>query len=462
VADHASFVGVRIDGGLQPFQIVQQDARGVGSFRLTGRWKHPENRGTVQLRVVREDDAVVVVPWQDATRQDAATWDHTFDAVPAGGLYRIESRLLLDPNNAEWSPHGDIVHHLGVGDLWIIAGQSNAAGYGRGPVNDPPRLGVHVLRNDEVWDIATHILNETTRSTHPNLEAANPAHSPYLSFAKALNTALGYPIGLIQTALGGSPLAMWNPIENPDAVLWKNLLHCLNLAGGRAKGMVWYQGESDCGPETSKTYERRFADFIHRLRTEIKNPDLAVIVTQLNRCPSAAADAGANLGWTIVREAQRNAPKIGKCAVVPAIDLGLSDGIHTSPDGNLTLGKRSARAALEIAYNRPGQWRAPNIVSATLAGDGKAVDLTFEHVANRLLFLGPAEKDFVVEDSAGRIPVTKATVTGRTTIRLDLERPAGADTKVHGAYGTDPPADVRDAEENTPMLGFYGFPVKAG
>src|SRR6266851_3715090 len=181
-------LGVRIEAGLQPFRILQQDERGLGSLAVSGRWGHPDQQGTVQLRVVAEADGTPVCAWQPPQRQEAGEWEHTFGAVPAGGLYRLETRLVVDPSAPEWGVHGDTVHHWGVGDLWIIAGQSNAAGYGRGPVHDPPELGVHILRNDERWDIAAHPLNDPIGSTHPNREAANPGHSPYLCFARALRT----------------------------------------------------------------------------------------------------------------------------------------------------------------------------------------------------------------------------------------------------------------------------------
>ena len=148
-----SILGVRIDEGLQPYQILQQDERGRGSFTIRGRWGHPELRGTVELRVAAEADGSAVCAWQPACLQENLEWEHTFDAVPAGGLYRLESRLVVDPAAPEWGVHGDIVHHFGVGDLWIIGGQSNAAGYGRGAAYDPPELGVHLLRNDERWEI---------------------------------------------------------------------------------------------------------------------------------------------------------------------------------------------------------------------------------------------------------------------------------------------------------------------
>ncbi|MBI4552893.1 MAG: hypothetical protein HY710_11570 [Candidatus Latescibacteria bacterium] len=455
------FVGVRVDGGTAPFQVVQQDTSGMGRMAFRGRWRHAENRGAVQLRLVREADGAVVSPatnWQAAREQDGTAWAHTFDRVPAGGLYRLETRLMLDPNGAEWSPHGNTVHHLGVGDLWIIAGQSNAAGYGRGPTFDPPELGVHILKNDETWDIAAHPLNDTTRSSHPNLEQANPSHSPYLRFAKDLHAALGYPIALVQTALGGSPLSAWNPEENPDAPLYKNLMHCVTLAGGRVRGMVWYQGESDCGPQLAPTYEHRFEQFIRRLRRDLDAPTLPVIVAQLNRY-TGQQDLDGERGWSIIREAQRRAVALGHVAVVPTLDLPISDLIHTSSDGNLLLGLRKARAALAVAYGRPVDWQAPEVTTGQLMDGGNAIELSFTGVSNRLAFLGPGEKDFVVEDAAGFVPIKAASCPGRDRVRLELAHPAVRPVSVHGAFGAFPPATLRDAETNEPMLGFYGLEV---
>jgi hypothetical protein len=450
--------GVRIDTGIQPFQIVQQDAQAKGWVTASGRWGPPEQEGTVQLRVVAEADGTTVCAWQPAGRQTTGEWELTFPAVPAGGLYRLESRLVVDPNAPEWGLHGDTVHHFGVGDLWIIAGQSNAAGYGRGPVHDPPEPGLHILRNDERWDLAAHPLNDTTGSTHPNLEAANPGHSAYLCFARELRGALGYPIGLIQTALGGSALAAWNPVEDGDAPLYRNLMHCVKLAGGRVRGMVWYQGESDCSPAAASTYERRFADFIARLRADLGAPRLPVLIAQLNRY-TAPLGPDDHRAWSVVREAQRQALGLGHTAVIPTLDLPLSDAIHTSSDGNMTLGRRKARAALALVYGRGGDPRAPEIVSAVLSPGRDALDLLFAHVPHRLAFLGPGEHDFVVEDREGSVPIRTATTPGRDRVRLELERAAVGEIRVHGGYGANPPCHLRDGEENTPVLAFYDLPA---
>src|SRR4029079_19393184 len=125
--------------------------------------------------------------------------------------------------------------------------------------------------------------------------------------------------------------------ENADAPLYDNLIHCVRLAGGRVRGVVWYQGESDCSPSAAPPYERRFAEFIARLRADLQSPRLPVIVAQLNRY-TAPLGPDDHRAWSIVREAQRQPIRLGSAAVIPTLDLPLSDAIHTSSDGNMNLG----------------------------------------------------------------------------------------------------------------------------
>lgn len=457
--EHEVFTGVRVDDGPLPFRILQQDGAGGARLSVAGRWGHDgRDAATVEVRIVGEQDQSSVVPWQRARMEADAQWELTFDAVPAGGLYRIETRLVLEGAPPEWGLRGDIIHHVGVGDLWLIAGQSNAAGYGRGPVFDPPEMGVHILKNDETWDVAAHPLNDPTGSTHPNREIANPGHSPYLAFARALRRALGYPIGLIQTALGNSPLSQWNPAENPDAPLYRNLLHCVRLAGGRVRGVLWYQGESDTNPGLAESYERRFADFVGRLRADLQSPDLPIIVAQINRYTGRQSDEE-HRGWSIVREAQRRARKLGRVAVVPTLDLPLSDDCHTSPQGNLLLGERKAAAALNVVYGRGSAPQFPDISRATRGIDGRTVELHFSDVPSRLQFIAPGKHDFVVEDERGPAAIREARCVAPDRVLLKLERAVSERALVHGGYGANPPANLRDAEQNTPVLGFYGQPM---
>ncbi len=139
-------IGAVIDSGLVDWQIVQQNEHGYGTIALRGRWFGDAmlpGTGAVQVRVLLEATGAPlsrVLDWAPVKTTDDGAWEARLD-VPTGGLYRIETRYVPPGMPApEWSPRGDVRHFVGVGDLWIIAGQSNSAGYGRGPIEDPPTL----------------------------------------------------------------------------------------------------------------------------------------------------------------------------------------------------------------------------------------------------------------------------------------------------------------------------------
>ncbi len=298
--------------GTLDWQIVQQNERGFGTIMLGGRW-FPD---AIAARDRRRTGAHCGQETTGAPVSRALDWASSILAMMERGQQHCMCRpeafteskhamFRLDIPAPEWAPRGDVRHFIGVGDLWIIAGQSNSAGYGRGPIDDPPTLGVHLLRNSEQWALAAHPLNESTDTRHTaNREAGNPGHAPYLQFGRTLQHALGYPIGLIQTALGGSPLTAWNPTEPDPAPLFDNMLHCANLAGGHVRGIVWYQGESDTGTDDmALSYADRFCAAVTAWRDALEAPQLPVLTVQLNRVTAPPLEEAARR-WTIVRDAQ--------------------------------------------------------------------------------------------------------------------------------------------------------------
>ena len=347
-------LGIIIESGAQDWQIFQQEADGSATVRLSGRWlaNAPHKTAAVIVRVLHEDRYEAVsrsLDWCRATTRKDGSWRITLRGIPRGGLYRIETALQLDGCAVEWSPRGDLVHHVGVGDLWVITGQSNAAGYGKTPACDGPRLGVHLFHACGQWKLATHPLSDSTGTLYPaNREGANASHSPWLAFAKKLNDVLGYPIGLVPASLGGSAVSAWSRKEN--GVLFENMLRYLRDAGGQIRGVVWYQGESDTGPDERKEYPRRFRDFVSDLRRCMKDQSLPVITAQLNRYIGEPYSSNVHEGWDVMRETQRQAAReMVNVFIISTLDLGLSDGIHTSSSGNLVIGDRMADTAQTYA-----------------------------------------------------------------------------------------------------------------
>lgn len=460
-------VGARIEAGLVDWQILQQDASGFATVTLDGRWQADEAAANqpcvVEVRVVAGDTGVAVsreLDWRAAATTKDGYWRITL-RVPAGGLYRLESCCRVTTQaEREWALRGDMRHFWGVGDVWVIAGQSNSAGYGRGAVYDPPELGIHLFRNSDQWSLAFHPMNDATDTAHVvNRERANPAHSPYLHFARLLKQQLHYPIGLVQTALGGSPLSAWNPTEEGPAPLYHNMRQCIARAGGRVKGILWYQGESDGGPGLAESYAGRFQAAVGAWRAALQQPDLPILTVQLNRYYQPPETLPANFdemarAWSLVQEAQRQlARTMSHVAVVATLDLPLSDAIHIGPAGNLLLGERLARAALGMVYGQSVAYCAPDLEKARLI-EQEVIELSFAHVLDRLDNLDRAANCFKVEDRAGDVPITAVIYPMNHTIRLRLARPLMGEAVVHGAYGYNPALAPVDMDRVLPILSF--------
>ncbi|MEW6357220.1 MAG: sialate O-acetylesterase [Planctomycetota bacterium] len=451
-------IGVLIDSGPCDWQILQQAANGFASVRLAGRWYAQDNMRRVEVRVVWEATSAPVtesLDWSPVQMNDDNTWSITLTDIPAGGPYRIETRVWRRGGPDERPLRGDYIHHLGVGDLWCIAGQSNASGTGLGIVDDGPELGVHLFGNDEKWKLACHPIEDATNTLHPiTITGIFHGHSPWLVFAKALKKHLAIPIGLIPTALGGSALRLWNPKDKGKPVLYENMMDMIAKAGGRIKGIVWYQGESDANSENAAGYKGRFAQFVSCVRKDLSSPDLPILTAQLSRCTTPAPSKEIDRAWTVLREQQRQAARERpNVHVIPTLDLPLSDEIHISAPGCVTLGRRFADVALGRVYGHPASDTFPEITSAEFRDrERRELVLRFDHVPGGWRPLKPPE-GFSVEGPDGFIPIEKADYGEGAEIILRLAGSAENPITVHGGYGRNPDVSVRDANQR-PFVAF--------
>ncbi|MEN6419603.1 MAG: sialate O-acetylesterase [Clostridiaceae bacterium] len=464
--------GVTITGGVSPFQIFQQNERGTASIRICGKCRRvhlsqelpleftPVYRGavTVKARVALESSGENIVPWTLCNVHNDEEWDVTFAEVPAGGPYRVETYMDYEGWDGLSCTRGDMVHHIGVGDVFVIAGQSNAAGRAKDPVEDAPEIGVHLLRDSGKWDLAAHPLGETTGSVHlGHFENHNPGHTPWLHFAKILKRALGYPIGLVMCAYGGSPLRWWNPAEN--GALTKNMLEMLADYDLHPKAMLWYQGEAEGFENSAETYFDRFSAFVASVRSALNQPELPVITFQLNR---QFCECGLELDrqWGIVRQAQADAMhRLKNVWTLATQDVAMFDFIHNGASGNLVLGERAAKCALANLYGKQRDWKAPEVTKAVLTAPD-TVELFFDRIYNWINPFDPPASllPFEAEDEAGfSKPVSYETRTETLVLRFD--RPLGKNAVLHGAWRSNPGQIVPWDCMRFPVMAFYGLKV---
>lgn len=418
--------GVFIEKGPKEWQIIQQQ-NGFADILLEGRVELPEeewNRADNHRIIIKVNDeatnARVITPTV-IKLEGKRTFSVTLK-IPAGGPYKIETEIGYFE---AWRKRGDRIMHVGVGDVFVIAGQSNASGTSSDIVCDPLDLSVHAFKLRGEWDIASHPIADGTGSIFPPIdEGAVAGHSPWIAFGKILSKELGYPIGLIPAALGGSPLSYWNRKESGH--LFNNMLKMIEMSGSSVCGMLWYQGCTDAEDEAKRsTYFERFKYFCEDVRKEL-GKDLPIFTVQLNKFTGIkdldTTKAGKN--YCVIRDAQTKAAKeIENVYMIPTVDLKTCDGAHNTASSNLVIAQRIANQALRYVYKKDTLCDAPEI-SKVIKTDSKTVRMYFKNVYD--LIYGDSNRTealmFSLTDSKGRILPSDYEIPCDDSIVLKFDR----------------------------------------
>lgn len=146
------------------------------------------------------------------------------------------------------------------------------------------------------------------------------------------------------------------------------------------KGVIWYQGESNC----SRAYQYRelFPLLIQDWRTRWDS-EFPFYWVQLANFTQAATEPGPS-DWAELREAQSMTLKLPKTGQAVIIDIGEARDIH--PKNKQDVGKRLALHALAKDYGKDVEFSGPRYRSATR--EGKHIRISFDHVSGGLVAKG--------------------------------------------------------------------------
>ena len=432
---------------IMDFQILQREPDGYARVSFGGTLEiEPVNGQRILARVVREDDNLTIIHWTECGC-NGQKWSVDLQ-IPEGGLYRLEA--CIQRGDPAWSEKIRCVYHVGVGDIYVTAGQSNMTGYGRDNAYDPPVLGVHALAADGKWCIAVHPLADAVGSIFGHPENATGT-SPALSFARRLKERLGVPIGILPAAVGGTALSQWNPEQTGDC--WRDMCDRLKHVGN-FKGFIWCQGCSDANEKDAPTYFERFCRMIELWRN-VYGPK-PMLTVQLNRWMGTKTGEQ-DIWWGMIRDAQRRTMlEIPDVFTVPSLDLPVTDGIHNSSGANVLIGERLANAALQYIYHKLGQ-------SVTLVLGADAVDDTHFLVrvtpGHQVLAMDNRAMGMNAEDADGLIECINA-VPVQDGLLVNTERPYTLPARFHYAWRSQPPVfAVRDLYD-MPLLACYGVEIR--
>ena len=283
-----------------------------------------------------------------------------------------------------------------VGDVFIAAGQSNmelnysqyyegsgnSYNFGGGLIttDDLPKQlsdnNVHFVasaNSSKGTDFPLRDVNEQA-GTWLEATADNSQHFSYLAqqFAMQLRAAHpNVPIGIIQTAWGGTPIR--RHVQGGD--IYAN--HIAPLEGFHVAGVLWYQGCNDSTNEaTALAYESQMTLLINQYREVFDQDDLPFLYVQLARWPGYQYTQNVRFAQlnTLSNAGLRNASNVAMTVSLDT-DKGTSTLIH--PLGKDILGARMAAQYLAMSEGKiiPN---GPLIAHAKHASDGTIV-LSFQN-----------------------------------------------------------------------------------
>jgi hypothetical protein len=219
-------------------------------------------------------------------------------------------------------------------EIYLLVGQSNMAGRGKPTSEDKrPVDDVLVLDKENQW---------VSQGEPIHFDKGSAGVGPGFTFGKLMaKKKPGVTIGLVPCAVGGTPISRWQP----DGDLFKAAVARVEIAmkGGTLKGILWHQGESECGNEESaKAYGKNLTNVAEGFRTSLNSPDVPFIAGELGEYLYTRFPETKPYFPKIVNEEINDLPKYVKnSAVVPS--KGLKDGgdkLHFDAESAREFGKR--------------------------------------------------------------------------------------------------------------------------
>jgi hypothetical protein len=184
----------------------------------------------------------------------------TIDAAPSGGNYsgtlssQAQGQGTLTVRFTNETTANASVTYIGIGDIFVIAGQSNACG--QCVVNNVyyhPTLKATLFGNDYNWKELADETDSPTNQVDAVSQDTNPGGSAWVILATYIMQNQGVPVAFIPCALLGTTISQWQPGANhlDRTTLYGSMNYRIQQVGG-AKAILWWQGESDAVAATSE------------------------------------------------------------------------------------------------------------------------------------------------------------------------------------------------------------------
>lgn len=348
----------------------------------------------------------VTASWSTAIDSVTATSDGTWQiklATPAaGGPYTITLR--------GWSTV--VLNNILIGEVWVCSGQSNMEW---SSYNNNKQI-IDEMPNSQNNNIRFfHIPRGTSAYPQDDCQAkweiCGPESLKGFSaigyfFGKKLNRDLNVPVGLIESAWGGTPAEVWTPAEviQSDNVMKEAAAKLPATPWGPhlpgkiynamiapiipfdITGTIWYQGESNVGIYAS--YEKTFTSMIGAWRKAWQK-DFPFYYVQI----APYAYGGKTSGPRLMEQQTKSLsyPGTGMVVITDLVD----DVNNIHPQDKIDVAARLANIALAGNYHQTGiVYKYPSLKNMEVVKN--KVTLFFDNAPNGFLVKGDKPLEFYI------------------------------------------------------------------
>ena len=383
--------------------------------------------------VLQRDAPITFWGWADAGEQVTVSLGDESKATRAGkdGRWQVGlSPQKADGKTRQITVTGKNTIELTdvlVGEVWIGSGQSNmewALANTNGSaeaIAEADHPSIRLFHIPKVQD------KEPASDVKADWKVCTPKSIPRFSavlyyFGLKLQKELDVPVGLINSSWGGSPIEPWTIANGKSGGMYNGMI--APIVQFPARGVIWYQGETNVLNKNGLAYEGKMIDLIEGWRSSFQNPDLAFYFVQIAPW-SGRYEAGELPKLWEAQVASLKLPGTGMAVTTDLVD-NIAD-IH--PRNKLDVGNRLARWALAKAYQRDGiVYSGP--LYKSMAIEGNRIRLSFAHVADGLR-------------SGDEKPLSDFQIAGADGKFVDAEAKVDGDTVVVSSSGVKAPTTVR-------------------
>jgi hypothetical protein len=395
------------------------------------------NPSDLYAKVILDSTSATVINW---TKIKSGPTDGAFVCtltVPLGGWYRMMLHTATDTVSG--------TNLWGVGDIWAIAGQSNAAGI---DTNKHPARDTATNKLVGMFEYTAGVWSRCIDPTNGLYAGA--------SMGPALGSKLAdyfkFPIGIVNCGSSGgsltgpTPASAWglrNPLNHFDNnyLYSKTLLYRIALANYKSifyddashkfRAMVWLQGEGDADESAANAYKAKF-DTLMRYVHEDCDTNIPVFIVQISHTLYQAAS---DTGWSMMRDNLYQLDNdSNRIFAGCSFDLPLiPDSLHLTYNAQDSLGEKRVINAITNYYDGT-RYVYPKITSIAYEGP-KQIAINFNKpITSQTNFTG---FQIYRSDTAGVVLDQKVNAAG-TKLVLTTDFATHKNLSVRYMYGSNP------------------------